>query len=60
SWVSITGSTTQFSGYPYWAPGGTSATASATCHNAAASVTGGHIRYVQYQSGGFDSDYDCG
>ncbi|HEX6476249.1 MAG TPA: hypothetical protein VF005_03165, partial [Acidimicrobiales bacterium] len=46
SWVSITGSTTQFSGYPYWAPGGTSATASATCHNAAASVTGGHIRYV--------------
>ncbi|HWC38222.1 MAG TPA: hypothetical protein VG476_06820 [Acidimicrobiales bacterium] len=60
SWASITGSTRQFSGYPFWAPGGTKATAAATCANPAASVTGGHIRFVQYQSGGFDNDYDCG
>jgi hypothetical protein len=60
SWASITGSTRQFSGYPFWAPGGTQATAAATCANPAASVTGGHIRYVQYPAGGFDGDYDCG
>jgi hypothetical protein len=60
SWSSITGSTTKFNGYPFWAPGATSATAANTCSNPAASVTGGHIRYVQYQSGGFDTDYDCG
>jgi hypothetical protein len=60
SWASITSSTRQFSGYPFWAPGATAATAAATCINSSASVTGGHIRYVQYQSGGFDNDYDCG
>jgi hypothetical protein len=60
SWASITSSTRNFAGYPFWAPGATPATAAGTCVDPAASVTGGHIRYVQYQSGGFDNDYDCG
>src|SRR5579884_147949 len=60
SWSSITGSTERFRSYPFWAPGATLATAAAACGSSSASVTGGHIRYAQYQVGNFDDDYDCG
>jgi hypothetical protein len=58
SWSSITASTKVFAGYPYWYPGATATTAPSFC--TAASVTGGHIRYVQYVSNNLDNDYDCG
>ena len=60
SWSSITGSTSMFNRQPFWAPGATSATAAGTCVSPSASVTGGHIRIVQYQANNFDNDYDCG
>jgi hypothetical protein len=58
SWSSITGSTQVFSKYPFWYPGATAATAPGLC--SATSVTGGHIRYTQYDSNNLDNDYDCG
>lgn len=60
SWSSITGSTMTFNRYPFWAPGATADTAAGTCTSTSASLTGGHIRYVQYQVNNFDNDYDCG
>jgi hypothetical protein len=58
SWSSITGSTQGFAAYPYWYPGATATTAPSFCTTT--SVTGGHIRYVQYVSNNIDNDYDCG
>jgi hypothetical protein len=60
SWSSITGSSSVFDVDPFWAPGATANTAAATCADPSASVTGGHMRFVQYQVGNFDNDYDCG
>lgn len=59
SWSSITGSTAAFASLPWWAPGLTSGSnPSAACSDE--SVTGGHIRYVQWVANNFDMDYDCG
>jgi hypothetical protein len=58
SWSSITGSTKVFASHPYWYPGATATTAPSLC--TATSVTGGHIRYVQYVANNLDNDFDCG
>ncbi|HET6963779.1 MAG TPA: hypothetical protein VFH58_03340 [Acidimicrobiales bacterium] len=60
SWSSITGSTTSFSQYPWWYPTGQGSATTAISDCSARSILGGHIRYTQYSSNGFDTDYDCG
>jgi len=57
SFQSIMGSTTSFATYPSWVPGATSLTGAQS--NCSASITGGHVVYAQYPSGGFDGDYPC-
>lgn len=57
SFQTIMGSTTAFAGYPSWVPGAHSVRAAK--NNCNASITGGHVVYAQYPSGGFDADYPC-
>jgi len=57
SWAAIVGSSSTFSGYDSWVPGASSRKAAKA--NCSASITGGTVKYAQYQSAGFDADYAC-
>lgn len=63
SWSSITGGDNKtFAGYPWWAPGYASSTQDAPSFCTTTSITGGHLRYLQWVDSAvnLDKDYDCG
>ena len=57
-WNQITGGTSDFSAYPSWVAGASSAEqAVGIC--SAKGFTGGRVALVQYPAGGFDADFLC-
>ncbi len=57
-WNQITGGTSEFSAYPSWVAGASSAAHAITICGARG-FTGGRIELVQYKAGGFDADFPC-
>ena len=56
-WGVITGGLNLSSAVPDWVAGASSATSAPSY--CSSSFSGGAVRYVQYQSGGYDADYSC-